>query len=299
MNQSSDLFTAHLMEALPYIRTFSGKTIVVKFGGAAMKSREGKVDFVRDIVLLRLVGIRPIVVHGGGPMISSMMKRLGKEPNFIGGMRVSDEETVQITEMVLVGSVNQDLVNLINQHGGSAIGLSGKDSRLIEARKHSASTDEADLGFVGEVSKINPRVLEILEDNAFIPVVAPLGVDSEGCTYNINADLVAGELAAALEAEKLVMLSDTRGILADANDDDSLMNQIPMRDLNRLIEDGTISGGMIPKVNSCRRALEGGVNKTHIIDGRRPHSLLLEIFTNRGVGTQIMRQKKTKGESHE
>ena len=289
--ETDQLFAAHLMEALPYIRAFSGKTVVIKYGGAAMKQPERKEDFVRDVVLLRYVGIRPVVVHGGGPMISSMMQRLGKEPRFVAGMRVTDEETVRITEMVLVGSVNQELVNLINLHGGAAVGLSGKDSRLIEARKHLAGEENGervDLGFVGDVHKINPRVIETLEAAGFIPVIAPLGVDSAGCTYNINADLVAGEIAAALRAEKLIMLSDTPGILRDPSDPDSLLSEIPIGKLDGLISDGTISGGMIPKVRSCRRALEGGASKTHIINGQRAHGLLLEIFTNRGVGTQIV-----------
>lgn len=286
-----DPFTANLMEALPYIRAFYGKTMVVKYGGAAMKTPERKEDFVRDIVLLRYVGIRPVVVHGGGPMISEMMEKLGKTPRFVGGLRITDEETVRITEMVLVGSINQEIVNLVNQHGGAAVGLSGKDGRLIEARKHGAGVEgeeKIDLGFVGDVHKINPRLIETLEQSGFIPVIAPLGVDSTGCCYNINADVVAGEIAAALRAEKLIMLSDTPGILADPADPSSLLSEIPVAELDRRIAEGSISGGMIPKVRACRRALECGVSKTHIIDGRRSHGLLLEIFTNRGVGTQIV-----------
>ncbi|MBE7560373.1 acetylglutamate kinase [bacterium] len=291
LNDSGDQFTAHLMEALPYIRAFSGKTVVIKYGGAAMKTPERKEDFVRDIVLLRYVGIRPVVVHGGGPAISEMMQKLGKTPRFVGGLRITDEETVKITEMVLVGDINQEIVNLINQHGGAAVGLSGKDGRVIEARKHVGGPEDGekvDLGFVGDVYKINPRVIEALEQSGFIPVLAPLGVDSAGCTYNINADLVAGEIAAALLAEKLIMLSDTPGILADPKDPATLLSEIPVSELDRLIAEGVISGGMIPKVRACRRALECGVSKTHIIDGRRSHGLLLEIFTNRGVGTQIV-----------
>ena len=276
-----------LLEALPYIREFQGKSVVIKYGGAAMEQGPLKEQFARDVLLLRLVGIRPVIVHGGGPQIGAFMKRLGKEPRFVGGMRVTDAETVEIVEMVLVGKINKEIVGLINLHGGRAVGLSGKDGNLIRARKRMHRAPDGslvDIGLVGEVEAINPEVIALLEDNGLIPVIAPVGVGVEGETYNINADLVAGEVAAALRAEKLVHLTDVKGI---AGEDGQLISTLTREDAARLIKASVIDGGMLPKVESALRALEGGAAKAHIIDGRVPHALLLEIFTREGVGTEI------------
>ena len=276
-----------LLEALPYIREFQGKSVVIKSGGAAMEQGPLQEHFARDVLLLRLVGIRPVIVHGGGPQIGAFMKRLGKEPRFVGGMRVTDAETVEIVEMVLVGKINKEIVGLINLHGGRAVGLSGKDGNLIRARKRMHRAPDGslvDIGLVGEVEAINPEVIALLEDNGLIPVIAPVGVGVEGETYNINADLVAGEVAAALRAEKLVHLTDVKGI---AGEDGQLISTLTREDAARLIKASVIDGGMLPKVESALRALEGGAAKAHIIDGRVPHALLLEIFTREGVGTEI------------
>ncbi|MEK7387064.1 MAG: acetylglutamate kinase [candidate division NC10 bacterium] len=277
-----------LLEALPYIREFRGKTVVIKYGGAAMERADLKEPFALDVILLRLVGMKPVIVHGGGPQIGSLMKRLGKEPKFVGGMRVTDEETVEIVEMVLVGKINQEIVGLINHHGGKAVGLSGKDAGLLRARKrkHRLPTgEEVDLGLVGEVELVNVEPIRLLEDNGFIPVIAPVGVGSEGETYNINADLVAGEVAAALGAEKLIHLTDVQGILDSAG---KLVSTLSRKEAERLVTAGVIDGGMLPKVESALRALEGGTAKAHIIDGRVPHAILLELFTHEGVGTEIV-----------
>lgn len=277
-----------LLEALPYIREFRGKTVVIKYGGAAMERADLKEPFALDVILLRLVGMKPVIVHGGGPQIGSLMKRLGKEPRFVGGMRVTDEETVEIVEMVLVGKINQEIVGLINHHGGKAVGLSGKDAGLLRARKrkHRLPTgEEVDLGLVGEVELVNVEPIRLLEDNGFIPVIAPVGVGSEGETYNINADLVAGEVAAALGAEKLIHLTDVQGILDSAG---KLVSTLSRKEAERLVTAGVIDGGMLPKVESALRALEGGTAKAHIIDGRVPHAILLELFTREGVGTEIV-----------
>ena len=277
-----------LLEALPYIREFRGKTVVIKYGGAAMERADLKEPFALDVILLRLVGMKPVIVHGGGPQIGSLMKRLGKEPRFVGGMRVTDEETVEIVEMVLVGKINQEIVGLINHHGGKAVGLSGKDAGLLRARKrkHRLPTgEEVDLGLVGEVELVNVEPIRLLEDNGFIPVIAPVGVGSEGETYNINADLVAGEVAAALGAEKLIHLTDVQGILDSAG---KLVSTLSRKEAERLVTAGVIDGGMLPKVESALRALEGGTAKVHIIDGRVPHAILLELFTREGVGTEIV-----------
>jgi acetylglutamate kinase len=277
-----------LMEALPYIRAFRGKTLVIKYGGAAMERADLKDPFARDVLLLRLVGIRPVIVHGGGPQIGAMMKRLGKEPQFVGGMRVTDAETMEIVEMVLVGRINKEIVGLINLHGGRAVGLSGKDGDLLRARKrlHRAPDGSAvDIGLVGEVEAVNPEPIRLLEESGFIPVIAPVGVGAGGETYNINADLVAGELAAALGAEKLIHLTDVQGI---AGDDQARISTLTKRDAERLIKANIIEGGMLPKVESALRALEGGCAKAHIIDGRVPHAILLEIFTREGIGTEIV-----------
>jgi acetylglutamate kinase len=277
-----------LMEALPYIRAFQGKTLVIKYGGAAMEQARLKEQFAKDVLLLRLVGIRPVIVHGGGPQIGAMMKRLGKESRFVAGMRVTDEETVEIVEMVLVGKINKEIVGLINHHGGRAVGLSGKDGNLIRARKRVHRTPDgevADIGLVGEVAAVNPEAIRLLEEHGFVPVIAPVGVGESGETYNINADLVAGEVAAALTAEKLIHLTDVPGIVGE---DGRLISTLAKRDAERLIKAGVIAGGMLPKVESSLRALAGGAQKAHIIDGRVAHAILLEVLTKEGIGTEIV-----------
>jgi acetylglutamate kinase len=277
-----------LMEALPYIRAFWGKTLVIKYGGAAMEQAALKEQFAKDVLLLRLVGIRPVIVHGGGPQIGALMKRLGKEPRFVGGMRVTDEETIEIVEMVLVGKINKEIVGLINHHGGRAVGLSGKDGSLIRARKrlHRGNDGElVDIGLVGEVERVDPAPIGLLEENGFIPVIAPVGVGAGGETYNINADLVAGDIAAALGAEKLIHLTDVQGIKGE---DGQHVSTLTKREAERLIKAGVIDGGMLPKVESSLRALAGGAQKAHIIDGRVPHAILLEVLTKEGIGTEIV-----------
>ena len=277
-----------LIEALPYIRAFQGKTLVIKYGGAAMEQADLKEQFAKDVLLLRLVGIRPVIVHGGGPQIGALMKRLGKEPRFVGGMRVTDEETVEIVEMVLGGKINKEIVGLITHHGGRAVGLSGKDGNLIRAKKRLHRTADgqlADIGLVGEVEAIDPAPIRLLEENGFIPVVAPIGAGAAGETYNINADLVAGEIAAALAAEKLIHLTDVPGI---AGEDGRLISTLTQREAERLIKAGVIDGGMLPKVESSLRAVAGGAQKAHIIDGRVAHAILLEVLTKEGIGTEII-----------
>ncbi|MGH7273314.1 MAG: acetylglutamate kinase [Nitrospiria bacterium] len=280
-----------LIEALPYIRAFSGKTLVIKYGGKAMVDRELKEQFAADVVLMKYVGVNPVVVHGGGPQISRMMKRLGKEPAFVEGVRVTDAETMEIVEMVLGGVINKEIVALIHRQGGRAVGITGKDGRLITARpmkstgSHRESASGGGLGLVGEVESIDPQVLASLEEARFIPVIAPVGVGRDGKTYNINADSVAGAIAASLKAEKLLILTDVSGILGDQK---KLLPTLSRKDLSRLIKRGVIQEGMLPKVQACLTALEGGVSKTHIIDGRTRHALLLEIFTDKGIGTEIV-----------
>jgi acetylglutamate kinase len=279
-----------LLEALPYMREFRGKTVVIKYGGAAMERADLKDSFAQEMVYLRYVGINPVIVHGGGPQIGAMMKRLGKEPRFIGGMRVTDQETVEIVEMVLVGKINKEIVARIDHHGGGgqAIGLSGKDAGLLRARRrgHRLPTgEEVDIGLVGEVEAVNTEAIRKLTGDGFIPVIAPVGVGNGGETYNINADLVAGDVAAALGAEKLIHLTDVQGIL-DA--DRRLVSTLARKDAERFVKDGVIDGGMLPKVESSLRALEGGTAKAHIIDGSRPHAILLELFTREGIGTEIV-----------
>ena len=276
------------MEALPYIREFRGKTIVIKYGGSAMEDAELKRSFALDVILLHFVGIHPVIVHGGGPQIGALMKRLGKEPKFVGGMRVTDAETVEIVAMVLVGKINTEIVGLINLHGGKAVGLSGQDGSLLRARRRLhrlPSGEEVDIGLVGEVEHVNPEPITLLESHGFIPVIAPLGVGLAGETYNINADLVAGEVAAALGAEKLMHLTDVQGILGD---DGGLISTLSRKEAERLMEETVIDGGMLPKVESSVRALRGGTAKAHIIDGRVPHAILLELFTHEGIGTEIV-----------
>jgi len=277
-----------LMEALPYIREFRGKSIIIKYGGAAMEQTNLKRSFALDVILLHYVGIHPIIVHGGGPQIGALMKRLGKEPKFVGGMRVTDEETVEIVEMVLVGKINKEIVGLINHHGGRAVGLSGKDADLLRARKRLhrlPSGEEVDIGLVGEVEAVNPEPIRLLEEHGYIPVIAPVAVGARGETYNVNADLVAGEVAAALGAEKLIHLTDVEGI---AGSDGRLVSTLSRKDAERLMETGVIGGGMLPKVESSLRAVAGGTAKAHIIDGRVPHAILLELFTREGIGTEIV-----------
>ena len=285
-----------LTEGLPYIQRFTGKTIVVKYGGNAMTDPELERSFARDIVLLKTVGINPVVVHGGGPQVDSLLKQLGRESDRIDGMRVTDAPTMEVVEMVLGASVNGSIVNLINQHGGRAIGLTGKDGSLIRARKLMLDkTDDKgqmykiDLGLVGEVVSIKTDVLDLFFKSDFIPVIAPLGVDEEGNTYNINADLVAGKVAEALKAEKLILLTHIAGVM-DA--DKNILTGLTTQEVDRLIETGVIYGGMIPKVSCALDAVKGGVHTAHIIDGRVPHSTLLEIFTDEGMGTLISNRVK-------
>jgi len=275
-----------LTEALPYIRSFHNKTVVIKYGGAAMVDDALKQQFAQDVVLLKFVGINPVVVHGGGPKISAMMDRLGMAPQFVDGVRYTDEATMEVVEMVLGGSVNKEIVNLINQHGGNAVGLTGKDGNLITARPLSGHRGETSkLGQVGEVAHVRPDILERLDAARFIPVIAPIGVDEDGKSYNINADLAAGSIAHAVHAEKLLVLTDVTGILDKAK---NLLSHLSRGRVDELIADGTIAGGMMPKVRACFDALDGGVNKAHIIDGRVPHAILLELFSDTGVGTEIV-----------
>jgi acetylglutamate kinase len=296
--------TAHqiadvLIEALPYIQRFKGKTVVVKFGGNAMVDEALKQSFARDIVLMKLVGLNPIVVHGGGPQIGQLLARLGKTTGFIDGMRITDSETMDVVEMVLGGLVNKEIVNLINRHGGKAVGLTGKDGDFIRAKKihlkksapEAHASEIIDLGYVGEVSSIDPAVVDMLGRSDFIPVIAPIGVGDDGRSYNINADLVAGKIAEVLKAEKLILLTNTAGIL---DKQENLLTGLSIKDIDDLIEDGTISGGMIPKTRCATDALNGGVNSVHIIDGRVEHAVLLELFTNQGVGTLLLRASRDK-----
>jgi len=273
-----------LSEALPYIQQFAGRTVVVKYGGAAMKDSSLKAKVMRDIVFLACVGLRPVVVHGGGPEINSWLSKLGIEPQFKNGLRVTDAPTMDVVEMVLVGRVNKEIVALINQAGGSAIGLCGKDANLIKARPQ----NDVGIGFVGDVSSIDASVLESLVKSGYIPIVSSVAADETGQAYNINADTVAGELAAALGAEKLILLTDTPGILQDYHDPSSLIAKLDIQQARQLIESGVVSGGMIPKVNCCVRSLAQGVRAAHIIDGRIPHALLLEIFTDAGIGSMLV-----------
>ena len=280
---------AILAEALPYIKRFHGKTIVVKFGGNAMIDEKLKQCFARDVVLLKLVGMNVVVVHGGGPQIENLLTRVGKKGEFIQGMRVTDAETMEIVEMVLGGQVNKDVVNLINQAGGKAVGLTGKDGRFIRARKLLLENkdnpgDLIDVGQVGDITKIDPSLIALLETGAFIPVIAPIGVGPDGETYNINADVVAGKIAEVLKAEKLVLLTNTPGVLDKAGE---LITGITPREIDAMVADGTLSGGMLPKIGSALDAARNGVNGVHIIDGRVEHALLLEILTDHGVGTMI------------
>ena len=284
-----------LVEALPYIRRFYDKTIVIKYGGSTMEEEGLKRSFALDVVLLKYIGLNPVIVHGGGPQIGEMLAKMGKKSQFIDGMRVTDGETMDVVEMVLVGKVNKEIVAMINQQGGKAVGLSGKDGRLIVAKKlkltKSSDKDKApeiiDIGMVGEVKAIHPEVIRALEEENFIPVIAPVGVGEEGETYNINADLVAGKVASALKAEKLILLTDVKGVMDEKK---RLIPTLHAKKARQMIVQKVISSGMIPKVNCCLNALEDGVNKTHIIDGTVEHAILLEIFTDVGIGTQITKE---------
>lgn len=277
-----------LTESFPYIQEFNGKTIVIKYGGHAMQDENLRKSFARDMVLLKLVGINPVIVHGGGPQIGQLLKQVGKESEFINGMRVTDQETMELVEMVLVGKVNKEIVNNINMHRGRAVGLSGKDGNLILAEKLYHENEDGkkiDIGQVGTIKKVNPDILETLDKERFIPVIAPIGVDENGSTYNINADLAAGKIAEALKAEKFILLTDVQGVMVD----EKLAPSLKMREIESLIKSAIISGGMIPKVNCCVDALNKGVHKAHIIDGRIEHAVLLEIFTDAGIGTEIVK----------
>jgi len=285
--------TKVLIEALPYIKKFYGKTIVIKYGGHAMVSEELKEAVINDLVLMKFVGINPVIIHGGGPEISRMLKKLNIKSNFINGLRVTDEATLEVVEMVLVGKVNKEIVNLIEKAGGKAVGLSGKDAGLIKAQKKLAKNPEPtgeeylDLGYVGEITRINPEILLTLMEKDYIPVVAPVGSNGNGEFYNINADEVASEIAVALKADKLIILTDTPGILLKEDDENSLLSKASVAEIRQLIESGVIQGGMIPKAESAVQAILRGVGSVHIIDGRIAHSLLLEIFTDAGVGSML------------
>jgi acetylglutamate kinase len=287
-----------LIEALPYIRKFHNSIMVIKMGGHAIVNPAIMDQIVQDIVLLKFVGIRPIIVHGGGPEITEKMVRMGKKPEFVSGLRVTDDETLEIARMVLVGNVNSKIVSLISRHGGKGIGLSGSDGRIIVARKMSPQRTtvdgvekEVDLGWVGETEEINPELLLILADKGYIPVISPIATDDKGNDLNVNADTVAGDIAASLKAMKLISLTDVPGILRDPNDTGTRISRIAFEDIETLIADSIITGGMIPKVKSSAVAISGGVAQVHIIDGSMPHSLLLELFTHEGIGTMIYRKQ--------
>ncbi|MCR5026070.1 MAG: acetylglutamate kinase [Methanobrevibacter sp.] len=282
-----------LIEALPYIKKFHNKKILIKYGGHAMVDDEAMSSTARDTVLFKYVGMKPIIVHGGGPEISRSMDKLGKEPEFIQGLRVTDEETMEIIEMVLVGKISTEIVSELIKHDGEAISLSGKDSSLIFAHRKGASKiegidEEVDLGLVGEVDCINTDLLDMFLENNYIPVISPIGIAEDGTSLNLNADTAAGEIAGAVNAEKLIILTDVPGVLRDPDDPNSLIQKIRISEIPGLIEEGVITGGMIPKIETCVKAIENGVKSCHIIDGRKKHSLLLEIFTTEGIGTMII-----------
>ena len=286
---------AILVEALPYIQAFYGKTVVIKYGGNAMINDELKENVMVDIALLKYVGVRPVIIHGGGPEITGFLKKVGKETSFVSGLRVTDEETVEIAEMVLDGKVNSEIVNLLNHRGVRAVGISGKDAGLIQARKKLATvydgddTKKVDIGYVGQVERVDTSLLDDLLDGDYIPVIAPIGVDEDGASYNINADYVAAEIAGALEAEKLLLLTDIEGVYKDYHDKSTFISALSAAEAKAYIKDGIISGGMIPKIEACLRALDAGAGKAHIIDGRLPHAILLELLTSKGIGTQVER----------
>ncbi len=279
-----------LVEALPYIRAFADTTVVIKYGGAAMIDPEMKRAVLQDLVLLRYVGIKPVLVHGGGPEVSALMRRLGREPEFRGGLRVTDAETMEVAEMVLGGRVNKDLVDGLQRAGGRVVGLSGKDDRTILARKMVEHDGQpVDLGFVGEIVSINPDLIAMLVESGYIPVLSSVGVGEDGASYNINADHLAGRLAAELQAAKFIALTDVPGLLEDPSDESTLIRRLSAREVRARIADGRISGGMIPKLEGCLMASDGGVERVHILDGRLPHAMIMELFTDTGVGTLIQR----------
>ena len=284
-----------LVDALPYIQEFYGTTVVIKYGGNAMINDALKENVMRDVALMKFVGIRPILVHGGGPEITGFLKKVGKESTFVSGLRVTDEETVEIAEMVLDGKLNSEIVGLLNLRGVRAVGLSGKDAGLIKAQKKLATVykndtaHQVDIGYVGEVTEINTGIIADLLDQGYVPVIAPIGMGEHGESYNINADYVAAEIAGALHAEKMLLLTDVEGVYKDFADKSSLISQLCMAEAREYIRSGVIEGGMIPKVEACLRALEAGAHKAHIIDGRLTHSIILEIFTSRGIGTMVLR----------
>ena len=283
-----------LVDALPYIQEFYGTTVVVKYGGNAMINEALKENVMRDVALMKFVGVRPILVHGGGPEITEFLKKVGKKSDFVSGLRVTDEETVEIAEMVLSGKLNAEIVGLLNLRGVRAVGLSGKDAGLIKAQKKRATVyendaaREIDIGYVGAVTEINTSIITDLLDSGYVPVIAPIGMGAHGESYNINADYVAAEIAGALGAEKLLLLTDVEGVYKDFGDKSSFISQLHMDEAKEYIRSGIIAGGMIPKVEACLRALEAGAHKTHIIDGRLAHSIILEIFTSRGIGTMVL-----------
>ena len=276
---------AILVEALPYIKDFYGKRVVIKYGGAAMTDCNLKQKVMQDIVLMRYVGMQPIVVHGGGPAINSMLNRLGIESEFINGLRVTSQDAMEIVEMVLGGKINGEIVSGINASGGNAIGITGKDGVLIEAKP---MDPDGIMGFVGEIVNINPQIIETIIENGYIPVIAPIGIDQEQAAYNINADLVAAAIAVKMKADKLVLLTDVPGLLQNPQDSNSLISELKVSEVEGYIQQGVIAGGMVPKVQCCVEAVTGGVGRTHIIDGRVPHSILLEIFTREGIGTMVV-----------
>lgn len=283
--EDPDLRTSVLSEALPYIRDFHGEKVVIKYGGSVMQDDELKQRVAKDIVLLQYIGVKPLVVHGGGPEIGGTLEKMGVDSEFVDGLRVTDEETMDVVEMVLAGRVNKDIVNEINQAGGKAIGLSGKDGRMLIADRHSSQSElDVDLGQVGEIRSVNAEPIDLLEEKSYIPVIAPIGVSDDGTTYNMNADQVSGALAKALGARKLIFLTDVEGIMKD----DELQSTLTLNEIEPMVQEGTIEGGMIPKVRACAAAIRSGVEKSHIIDGTRHHSLLLEILTEEGIGTQII-----------
>ncbi|ERM91708.1 acetylglutamate kinase [Caldanaerobacter subterraneus] len=280
-----EILKAHiLVEALPYIKKFSGKTVVIKYGGSAMLDCNLKKMVMQDVVLMKFVGLNPVIVHGGGPEISSFLKKLGIESKFVNGLRVTDEKTAEIVEMVLVGKINKEIVSMINELGGMAVGISGKDGKLLKAEK---DLSNGDLGYVGKIVEVNIGVIQMLIERGYIPVIAPVSFGDDGKTYNVNADTAAGKIAEALKAEKLILLTDVEGVLENVEDKTSLISRMDLEHAKKLMDSGRINGGMIPKLKCCIKAVENGVKRAHIIDGRLTHSLLLEIFTDEGIGTMI------------
>ncbi len=277
-----------LIESLPYIREFYGKTFVIKSGGSVLANKGIKKSIMEDITLLKYIGVNPVIVHGGGPAINETLARVDKKSEFINGLRITDKETMELVEMVLVGKVNKDIVGLINKIGSKGVGLSGKDGGLIRADKLILDDEEADLGYVGEVRKINPEIIDKLITGGYIPVVAPVGANKNGDSFNINADTVAGKMARSLKAEKLLFLTDVDGISSDHNGGGDRVSSLTINEVKQWIKDGKIKGGMVPKVEACMDAIGNGVNRTHILNGLIPHALLLEIFTDRGIGTMIL-----------